>query len=337
MFSKGNVLVVDDEVNLCRILGAKLTKNGYSVVAVHDGVQAIEKVRERDFDIVLLDLILPKMDGLSALAEIRGMKHSLPVIIMSACENSDAIEQAMSTGASAYIKKPFDLDNLVNLVQNTSGGDTPEESRPTAGSSILFAKRQPITLDVAHSDGVISYRSHIEDKDEKTVSVLAPSVGESHLELAPKTAVRVGLAAPDAYYSFSSFVVSSKCNGKPILVLDKPGAICRTQRRQFPRRPLRTSAHYCRISRTGGQAEPLGRALALDVSVGGIKLALDELLTPGDVIYVEVDKAEDLGRVAAIGQVIRCNENQEPDSPAYVAGVKFSQVDEKVRQSLARA
>ena len=83
MVTKGNVLVVDDEVNLCRILGAKLAKSGYSVVAVHDGQQAVDKVRESDFDVVLLDLILPKMDGLTALAEIRGMRSTLPVIVMT--------------------------------------------------------------------------------------------------------------------------------------------------------------------------------------------------------------------------------------------------------------
>jgi CheY-like chemotaxis protein len=94
MVTKGNVLVVDDEVNLCRILGAKLAKSGYSVVAMHDGLQAVEKVRETDFDVVLLDLILPKMDGLTALAEIRGMRSSLPVIVMTACENAEALAQA---------------------------------------------------------------------------------------------------------------------------------------------------------------------------------------------------------------------------------------------------
>jgi len=58
--TKGNVLVVDDEVNLCRIIGAKLARSGYDVVTVHDGQQAVEKVRDSDFDVVLLDLILPR-------------------------------------------------------------------------------------------------------------------------------------------------------------------------------------------------------------------------------------------------------------------------------------
>ncbi len=93
MVTKGRVLVVDNEINLCRIIGAKLVRSGYNVVAVHDGLQAVEKVRESDFDVVLLDLILPKMDGLSAFAKIRDMRNALPVIVMTACENAEAVER----------------------------------------------------------------------------------------------------------------------------------------------------------------------------------------------------------------------------------------------------
>ena len=146
MLSKGSILVVDDEINLCRILGAKLAKSGFSVVAVHDGQQAIDRVRETSFDIVLLDLILPKVDGLSALAEIRNLDNDLPVIVMTACESSETMERARRHGVSAYVNKPFDLDSLVELVQTTSAGITKRDGKKTQSSTVLFARSQPITI-----------------------------------------------------------------------------------------------------------------------------------------------------------------------------------------------
>jgi len=337
MFSKGSVLIVDDEINLCRILGAKLAKNGYNVVAVHDGVQAVEKVRASDYAVVLLDLILPRKDGLSVLSEIRGTRKDLPVIIMSACENSDAIDQAMKSGASAYIKKPFDLDSLVSLVRNTCSADGASGEQPPTDSSVLFVKSQPVTLDIRNQEGSRIFSSRIEDKDERTLSVLAPKVGGHVVEIPPKTPVRVGLAANDAYYSFNSYVISLRDNGRPVLIIDKPGAIYRTQRRQSPRRSLRTSAHYCRINGSGGRSGHLEHALALDLSAGGLRLALDERLLPGQLVYVELDPTEDIGSMTAVAQVIRCSESSEPDLPGFVVGLRFAEVDDQLIQALARA
>lgn len=138
MATKGNVLVVDDEINLCRIVGAKLAKSGYNVTTVHDGLQAVEKVRESRFDIVLLDLILPKMDGLTALAEIRKLYAKLPVIVMTACEDAESLEQAKSHGVSAYVNKPFDLDSLVSLISDTSGRGDSAGGKDMPNSTVLF-------------------------------------------------------------------------------------------------------------------------------------------------------------------------------------------------------
>lgn len=336
MYSKGSILVVDDEINLCRILGAKLAKNGYSVVAVHDGVQAVEKIRDGEFDIVLLDLILPKMDGLTALAEIREMKDALPIIIMSACENSDAIEQAMSTGASAYVKKPFDLDNLVSLVQNTSSNGSSHPERRPGDSSALFVKNQRVTLDVPAHNGSRFFHTSIQDKDERTLSVLAPMLDDGLVDIPLNTRVKVGLAAEDAYYSFNSFIIARKNNGHPLLVLDKPGAIYRTQRRSSKRHSVRAQAKYCCITKMGSKTEPLERALALDLSSGGMCLALRESLRPGQLVYVEIDSSEDFSNLSATAQVLHCRKSTEGDIPGFVVGLRFSQIDEGSLRPLAK-
>ena len=175
MVTKGSVLVVDDEINLCRIIGAKLAKSGYDVVAVHDGRQAVEKVRDSEFDVVLLDLILPKMDGLSALAEIRKLKSALPVIVMTACENAEVLEEARSQGVSAYVNKPFDLDTLVSLVANTSRPGDSGYGRNLANSTILFIKHQAVSLEIQNGVSGKVYWTEVFDKDDHTLSVTCPA------------------------------------------------------------------------------------------------------------------------------------------------------------------
>lgn len=334
MLSKGSILVVDDEVNLCRILGAKLTKNGYSVVTVHDGLQAVERIRETEFDVILLDLILPKMDGLAALAEIRGMNRGTPVIIMSACENIDTVEQAMNSGACAYVKKPFDLDSLVTLVQDTSENASAPAERRSAASSLLFAKNQTVTLDVRNHEGSRTFLTSIEDKDDRSLSVIAPTLSNGTVEISLNTPVRVGLAHGDAHYSFNSFVIARKHNGRPLLVLDKPGAIYRTQRRRSPRKQLRAEARYCSAAGGGAEAESMRKALTLDISSGGICLALDESLSPGQLVYLEVDSPERTGRLSATAEVMHRRDSTEPNTPRYIVGLRFSKIDDTSRQAL---
>jgi len=326
MISKGSVLVVDDEVNLCRIVVAKLAKNGYNAIAVHDGVEAIEKVRERRFNVVLLDLILPKKDGLTALSEIRTVQQQLPVIIMSACENSDAVEEAMKRGACAYIKKPFDLDKLVKMVDDTSENESLHAEPQPTDDSFLLVKDRPITLGVLNHNGKpITYDSRIEDKDERTLSVQVPRVGGALVDIPTETLLQVGLAADDAYYTFESRVLARRDNCQPLLVIIRPERMRRDQRRASPRRQVRVPAQYARIARTGHRVGHLQHGLALDISDGGMRLALDEALRPGQLVYVQVDSVDERTRVSGIAQILRCSESDDPGIPPYVVGLRFSQ------------
>jgi CheY-like chemotaxis protein len=325
MYSKGSILVVDDEINLCRILGAKLAKSGFSVVAVHDGQQAIDKVRESDFDVVLLDLILPKLDGLSALAQIRNFDRELPVIVMTACESSEALEKAKFHGVSGYINKPFDLDNLVELVRVTSAGATRRDDRPSVGNSILFTKSQPITIEVINGRTSGVFASRIEGKDERTLSVAAPVRDGCIVEVASRTPVRVGLAARDAYYSFNSYVLSLKLTGVPVLVLDKPGVIYRTQRRQSPRVNVDLSVRYGKIGDEQSRPSVLVSGHSCDLSSGGIRIVAKDKLRPGDLVYLEADGSGTVGPITAVAEVLRSRESG--GDPSSVVAMRFRQVD----------
>jgi CheY-like chemotaxis protein len=325
MYSKGSVLVVDDEINLCRILGAKLAKSGFSVVAVHDGQQAIDKVRETRFDVVLLDLILPKLDGLSALAQIRSLHHDLPVIVMTACESSEALERARSHGVSGYINKPFDLDSLVELVRLTSAASHKSGDKPTPDNTVLFAKNQPITLELLNGRSGGPYPSRIESRDDRTVCVLAPIADGRTVDVPVRTPVRVGLAANDAYYSFNSYVLSLQATDVPVMVLDRPGVIYRTQRRRSPRVKVEMDVRYGKIADEADKPASLESGRSCDLSTGGMKIVALEKLEPGDLVYIETGSASGIGPISAVAQVLRSRRSDS--EPVYVVALQFRHVE----------
>ena len=334
MVTRGSVLVVDDEVNLCRILGAKLAKSGYDVVAVHDGLQAVQKVRESDFDVVLLDLILPKMDGLTALAQIRSIRTELPVIVMTACENPEALEQAKTHGVSAYVNKPFDLDSLVSLVQDTSECKAACSNRKLPESTVLFVKDRPVTLEIQNSTGVKVYSSSIYDKDDRTVSVLAPSTEEGILEVAPRTSVRIGLAANDAYYNFTSRVLRSNSAPEHVLVLDKPAVIYRAQRREHVRLPLRVPVRYAAYQEDTAEERAFHSGETRDISLGGACIVVPEEVLPGEMLHVQLRPKSSKDVISAVAQVIRAKPSEESGEGGCVLGCRFTQVDKSLRKLL---
>ncbi|MBK7972252.1 MAG: sigma-54-dependent Fis family transcriptional regulator [Deltaproteobacteria bacterium] len=107
------VLVVDDEENMRHLLLLMLRKEGYEVVAAADGEQALELLAAREFDFVLCDVRMPRLDGMALLAELHHPGHALTVIMMSAFGTLDLAIEAMKAGAYDYISKPFKSDEVV--------------------------------------------------------------------------------------------------------------------------------------------------------------------------------------------------------------------------------
>lgn len=322
MVTKGNVLVVDDEVNLCRIIGAKLARSGYSVVTVHDGLQAVEKVRDSDFDVVLLDLILPKMDGLSALAEIRGIHDALPVIVMTACENAEVLEQAKNYGVSAYVNKPFDLDTLVSLVANTFDCAKVGGARKLPESTILFGAGQPVTVEIQNGCGSRLYLSRIADKNDRTLSIDTPKCEDRPIQVPPRTSVKVGLAARDAFYSFTTYVLRNANQPESTIVLEKPSVIYRVQRREHARNELRMPILYAPIG-----DEEIGDARytageVRDLSLGGACIVVPEELLPGEMIRLVIRPKSEKNKIMTTACVVRTRPSAEPDS-GYTVGCRF--------------
>jgi DNA-binding NtrC family response regulator len=114
---KIKVLVVDDEVDICRALEFLLIKEGYDVATANDGERALEMFTKKGFDIVITDLKMPGMSGMDLLKEIQAVSSSVPVIIMTAFASVESAVEAMKLGASDYIVKPFINDDVMMTVR----------------------------------------------------------------------------------------------------------------------------------------------------------------------------------------------------------------------------
>ncbi len=116
MPGKVSILVADDEESLRLVLQTVLEKAGYDVDVVDNGLDAVNKVRETSYDVVLLDVRMPQMDGLQAFYQMQGFAPELPVILMTAFGSAQIAVEAMKSGAFDYITKPFDVDEVKILV-----------------------------------------------------------------------------------------------------------------------------------------------------------------------------------------------------------------------------
>jgi two-component system response regulator PilR (NtrC family) len=113
----GRILVVDDEQSMLEMMEIVLQKEDCNVATTLDPLKALDMVREQDFDAVVQDLKMPRMNGLKLLEKIKTLRPELPVIIITAFSTWDNAVEAMRLGAFDYIKKPFDTDNIRAVVR----------------------------------------------------------------------------------------------------------------------------------------------------------------------------------------------------------------------------
>lgn len=110
------ILVVDDEENVRRLLAAVLKREGYEVVTAENGEEAVEIAKQSVPDLVLMDIRMPKMDGIAAFKAIREFRRDMTVILMTAYASVETAVNAMKTGAFDYIIKPFDNEEVKLLI-----------------------------------------------------------------------------------------------------------------------------------------------------------------------------------------------------------------------------
>ncbi len=106
------ILVVEDDLSLADGLVTALKREGYTVDLLHDGIHALEALANEVFDLVVLDLGLPRLDGLAVLKQLRANENSVPVLILTARDALEDRVAGLDLGADDYLVKPFDVTEL---------------------------------------------------------------------------------------------------------------------------------------------------------------------------------------------------------------------------------
>ena len=118
------ILIVDDDQSIRKTLREILEFEGYQVDESGDGVDCIVKIKQNDYDVVILDIKMPKMDGMEAIERIQALNSDLPVVMISGHGNIDTAVEAVKKGAFDFIQKPPDLNRLLITIRNAMDKST---------------------------------------------------------------------------------------------------------------------------------------------------------------------------------------------------------------------
>jgi two-component system KDP operon response regulator KdpE len=171
--SERQILVVDDDPPVRRTLGVVLGANGFGVCGVADGQSALECLAREDFDLMILDLLLPDLNGVEVCKRLRTWNR-VPVLVLSAIGEEAMKVDALHAGADDYITKPFSAPELVARVHSNirrqawTGIDTPIIS--AAGGSLLLDLHQRVAI---HNGSVV----HLTRLEYEIITVLARNGG----------------------------------------------------------------------------------------------------------------------------------------------------------------
>ncbi len=153
--SEKYILIVEDEKPISDILKFNLEKEGYKTKQAFDGEEGLKLSKEEDFDLVLLDVMLPKMDGFQVLRELRTYKKSIPILLVTAREDEIDKVLGLELGADDYITKPYSVRELMarvkaNLRRNISEAFALSEDESNIikmGRLVINSERYEVTKD----------------------------------------------------------------------------------------------------------------------------------------------------------------------------------------------
>ncbi len=168
------ILFVEDEEDLTLIVADTLRGQGYDVVTAADGIEGLEKFKTEAANIVVADVMMPKMDGFTMAKEIRKISPTVPLLFLTAKSTIDDVEEGFEIGANDYLKKPFELRELIVRIKsllsryNTNRG---EDIKFSIGRYIFNVTTQTLSL-----EGQSVELSHFE---AKILERLATSIGKT--------------------------------------------------------------------------------------------------------------------------------------------------------------
>ena len=117
MKEKASILIVDDNINLCKTLSSILGHKGYAVATAQDGLEAIVRVKEQPFDMIFIDIKMPPIDGVETYRRIKKIRPEAMVMMMTAYAVEDLVQEALQEGAYGITYKPLDIERVVAVIE----------------------------------------------------------------------------------------------------------------------------------------------------------------------------------------------------------------------------
>src|SRR5437016_6689258 len=152
MSAKISILLVEDEENLHEALKLNLELEGYEITSAYDGIQALKAIQSEYFDLIILDVMLPGIDGINVTETIRVQNNDVPILILSARNASADRVLGLKKGADDYLTKPFNLEELLLRVQKLIEKNKKMQDKDSIGDTYSFGNN---TIDFKAQDAQI--------------------------------------------------------------------------------------------------------------------------------------------------------------------------------------
>lgn len=179
----GKILLVEDESDLTLIVADTLRGQGYEVVTAADGLEGLENFKTEGADIVVADVMMPKMDGFSMSREIRRLSPAVPLLFLTAKSTIDDVEEGFAIGANDYLRKPFELRELIVRIRallNRYGMHQGEDVKFSIGRYVFNVTTQTLSIGVRSTE-----LSHFEARIlERLAANIGKTVDASELMMA---------------------------------------------------------------------------------------------------------------------------------------------------------
>ncbi|MBL0233650.1 MAG: response regulator transcription factor [Chitinophagaceae bacterium] len=163
---KGSILLVEDEENLHEALKLNLELEGYEVTSAFDGVSALQAVQNEYFDLIIMDVMLPEMDGITVTETIRISNNEVPILILSAKNASADRVLGLKKGADDYLTKPFNLEELLLRVTKLINKNLKLRDKSSVGDTYSFGGH---TLDFKAQEATLANGSTIQLSKKETM------------------------------------------------------------------------------------------------------------------------------------------------------------------------
>ncbi|MCL2344125.1 MAG: response regulator transcription factor [Firmicutes bacterium] len=171
------ILVVDDEKSIVEILKFNLEKNGFRTLCAYDGLEGLRQARREDPDLILLDVMLPGMDGFEVCRTLRGEGDNVPIIMLTAREEETDKVFGLELGADDYIIKPFSIRELLARVKTNIRRASKAE--PDPGPSGELIRRGQLVIDLARREAYKNDKAlELTQREYELIKFLAISPGK---------------------------------------------------------------------------------------------------------------------------------------------------------------